>query len=235
MPPASKRRKLKSTGSVQEITFDFAAREDYLTGFHKRKQLRIQHAQELAAKKEKDERDRQRRELRKQRREEVEAKVKAVEEYSKRNGYDNNASGTEEEDEDEDGFRGFEDVPEPEQIDRTDEYIDEDRYAEVTIEDVDVSRNGLVKVVRSNSLDSKLIETDGDDDDNDNTRERKKATTNKESAGGSKKKSWAKEKPHSTKAKKKRKKFRYENKEERAFTRIKERSKNKAQAKARRG
>jgi len=236
MPPASKRRKLKQTGGVQEITFDFAAREEYLTGFHKRKQLRIQHAQDLAAKKEKDERDRQRRELRKLRRDEVEAKVKAIEEYSKRNGYDNNAGGTEEEDEDEDGFRGFEDVPEPEQIDRMDEYIDEDRYAEVTIEDVDVSRDGLVKALRSNDLNSKPIEAEGDEDrDDDNTGEKKKPTTNKESINGSKKKTWAKEKPHSAKAKKKRKKFRYENREERAFTRIKERSKNKAQAKARRG
>ena len=38
--------------STQEITFDFAAREDYLTGFHKRKLQRIKHAQEEAAKKE---------------------------------------------------------------------------------------------------------------------------------------------------------------------------------------
>jgi ribosomal RNA-processing protein 17 len=62
MGPASKKRKIGSKAPA-EITFDFAAREEYLTGFHKRKQARIKHAQEEAAKKEKEERLRMRREV----------------------------------------------------------------------------------------------------------------------------------------------------------------------------
>ena len=36
---------------MAEISFDNDARQEYLTGFHKRKQQRIKHAQEEAAKK----------------------------------------------------------------------------------------------------------------------------------------------------------------------------------------
>ena len=53
MAPAAKRRK---TGQLEEIVFDLAARQDYLTGFHKRKEARKKHAQETAAKIEKEER-----------------------------------------------------------------------------------------------------------------------------------------------------------------------------------
>lgn len=53
--PPSKKRK-KSTPAIEEITFDFNARENYLTGFHKRKLQRIKHAQEEAAKKDREER-----------------------------------------------------------------------------------------------------------------------------------------------------------------------------------
>lgn len=53
-PPLKKRK--KSTPVIEEITFDFNAREDYLTGFHKRKVQRIKHAQEEAAKKDREER-----------------------------------------------------------------------------------------------------------------------------------------------------------------------------------
>ena len=52
-PPAKRK---KSTTATEEINFDFAAREDYLTGFHKRKLQRIKHAQEEAAKQEREER-----------------------------------------------------------------------------------------------------------------------------------------------------------------------------------
>ena len=54
MVPPPKRR--KKTSAIEEISFDFSAREDYLTGFHKRKLQRIKHAQEEAAKKEREER-----------------------------------------------------------------------------------------------------------------------------------------------------------------------------------
>lgn len=59
MTPPTKKRK-KSATAVQEITFDSSAREDYLTGFHKRKVQRIKHAQEEAAKKDREDRVRER-------------------------------------------------------------------------------------------------------------------------------------------------------------------------------
>lgn len=52
IPPTKKRKK----SAVEEITFDSSAREEYLTGFHKRKVQRVKHAQEEAAKKERQER-----------------------------------------------------------------------------------------------------------------------------------------------------------------------------------
>lgn len=51
-PPPKKRR--KSAPAIEEIKFDVNAREDYLTGFHKRKLQRAKHAREEAAKRERD-------------------------------------------------------------------------------------------------------------------------------------------------------------------------------------
>lgn len=52
VPPPRKKRKAAS--AIEEISFDFSAREDYLTGFHKRKLQRIKHAKEEAAKKDRE-------------------------------------------------------------------------------------------------------------------------------------------------------------------------------------
>jgi hypothetical protein len=49
MGPHSKKRKLNV--QVEEITFDPDARQQFLTGFRKRKQQRIKHAQEVAVQK----------------------------------------------------------------------------------------------------------------------------------------------------------------------------------------
>lgn len=54
LPPPKRRRKPVPT--IEEIQFDASAREDYLTGFHKRKLQRIKNAKEEAAKKEREER-----------------------------------------------------------------------------------------------------------------------------------------------------------------------------------
>jgi ribosomal RNA-processing protein 17 len=54
LPPPAKRR--KTTSAIEEINFDFDARADYLTGFHKRKVQRAKQAQEEAGKKAKEER-----------------------------------------------------------------------------------------------------------------------------------------------------------------------------------
>lgn len=52
LPP--KKRK-KSTSTIAEISFDLSAREDYLTGFHKRKLQRTKRAQEEAKVREREE------------------------------------------------------------------------------------------------------------------------------------------------------------------------------------
>jgi Nucleolar protein 12 (25kDa) len=41
---------------IEEVTFDLADRQDYLTGFHKRKLQRTKHAKEIAEKKARAER-----------------------------------------------------------------------------------------------------------------------------------------------------------------------------------
>jgi ribosomal RNA-processing protein 17 len=62
MAPARKKRRV-DTSAVQEITFDPTARQEYLTGFHKRKQARIQNAKETAVRREKEERVKERRQV----------------------------------------------------------------------------------------------------------------------------------------------------------------------------
>lgn len=53
MGPQAKRRKVAS--KVEEVNFDPAARHEFLTGFRKRKQQRVRHAQEVAEKRAKEE------------------------------------------------------------------------------------------------------------------------------------------------------------------------------------
>ena len=50
MPPKAKRRKL-DVKAVEEIAFDTDARQEYLSGFHKRKLERAKHARDIAEKK----------------------------------------------------------------------------------------------------------------------------------------------------------------------------------------
>ena len=61
MPPSTKRRKIDDR--AEAITFDPSARQEYLTGFHKRKEQRKQNAREIAVKKEKEERVLQRKQV----------------------------------------------------------------------------------------------------------------------------------------------------------------------------
>lgn len=53
LPTPSKKR--KATHTIEEVTFDNSARQEYLTGFHKRKVQRQKHAQEEAAKRAREE------------------------------------------------------------------------------------------------------------------------------------------------------------------------------------
>jgi ribosomal RNA-processing protein 17 len=130
----------------------------------------------------------------------------------------------EEEDNDADGgsnssnaeWQGFADNPAA--LPKDQEYIDEDQYATVTVEAVDIDRDGFVTRREGDEAET-TIEVDNAE----------------KLAGEGKKRVWTKEKPKKVVKKKARpKKFRYESKTERKVTRAKERSKNSSQAKARR-
>ena len=56
MPPADRKRKIHKTNAkaVDAISFDPEARQEYLSGFHKRKVQRAEHGRELAQRKEKE-------------------------------------------------------------------------------------------------------------------------------------------------------------------------------------
>ena len=108
---------------------------------------------------------------------------------------------------------GIAEVP---KIDHEEEYLDEDRHTTVTIEAVDVTKEGLHKVVEqqdSEDGDEKNVELGGTED----TPKGKRV--------------WTKERPKGPK--KRKKKFKYESKVDRKATRYKERSGNRAKAKAR--
>ena len=117
--------------------------------------------------------------------------------------------------EEEDVWGGIEDegdtaVKAVEVLDHEEEYVDEDRYTTVTVEAVNVSKEGLQKVA---------------DDDSDPEKEVEYAKpAEKEETG---KKKWPK--------KERKKKFRYESKAERKVIRGKQKAGNKARADARRG
>ena len=52
---ASPRKKRMVVSAIEEIAFDPSAREEYLSGFHKRKLQRMKYAKEEAAKKDREE------------------------------------------------------------------------------------------------------------------------------------------------------------------------------------
>ncbi|KAF2098984.1 hypothetical protein NA57DRAFT_76219 [Rhizodiscina lignyota] len=238
MPPPSKRRKLDKSKSnrVAEIQFDSAARADYLTGFHKRKLARIKHAQEAAAKKEREEKIRERRELRQRRKEELEEHLKAVNGALKRvNGEE---AGSREDSEDpndkSDGgsneeWSGILDEPAPEvqSLDHEDEYIDEDKYTTVTVEAVDISKEGFTKA----DEDAEDAESEADEDGGQNG---VKAHTTQSANQTSGQKSISRRKEKEGRPKKRRKQFRYESKGDRKIARAKQGRKNSMMAKARR-
>ncbi|KAL9096193.1 MAG: hypothetical protein Q9165_001716 [Trypethelium subeluteriae] len=229
MAPAFKKRKVVP---VEEISFDEAAREEYLTGFHKRKQQRIKQAQEQATRREQDERNKERKEMREQRRKQLEEHVEAV--NSMLRNMNGHADSNEEKAGDAskpDGREEWEGFEEPLEINRVDEYIDEDKYATVTVESVNVSKDGLHVAMEENDGAS-------DDDDNDHVVESdaEEKDRGRDSSNGKtqKKRIWTKEKPAGNKPKK-RKKFRYEGAAERKAAMQKQKARSSKTAKARRG
>ncbi|KAI6712241.1 hypothetical protein JHW43_005217 [Diplocarpon mali] len=213
LPAPNKRRKTEH--KIDEISFDDTSRADYLTGFHKRKLQRARRAQEEAVKKGREERVDMRKQLREERKQELEEHVEAINAALRAVGDPGVAS------EDSDSWGGFSDSEPSYQskagstatpvVDHEEEYIseDEDKYTTVTIEVVNVSKEGLHRVV------------DVDEEVKDKEEKGRQA---KEEKG---KKKWPK--------KERKQKFRYESKVERKATRMKQKVKNKACAEARRG
>lgn len=107
-------------------------------------------------------------------------------------------------------------------IDHEDEYVDEDRFTTVTVEAVDVSRDGLHKAV--------IADEESEGSGGDKTNEKvPKPQRQRVSLNG--KRIWTKEPPKGPK--KRKKKFHYESKAERKMTRYKEKAGNRKEAKAR--
>ncbi|QYT05927.1 hypothetical protein H0G86_012800 [Trichoderma simmonsii] len=209
LPPPSKKRKY----GVEEVSFDFDARQEYLTGFHKRKQQRIKLAQEEAAKRAREERLRTRKQIRDERKREVEEHVEHVNKLLRESGAievdsDDEKLGSGEE-ANEGEWTGFPDRPNLDIVDHEEEYIDEDRYTTVTVESVSISRDGLERPEKPQE------KTEGDQE-----QETEKADQDKPKA-----KEWPK---------KKKQKFRYESKFDRQLTERRQKAKSKAKSKARR-
>ena len=134
--------------------------------------------------------------------------------------------GQEDHETEEEPWDGIKDNQNP-PVDHEDEYMDEDRFTTVTVEAVDVSKEGLQKAVQEEEDGSEAVDTNSD-------REPPQSMASQGRTGSEKgKRIWTKEPPSGPR--KKRKKFRYESKAERKATRYKEKSGNKAKARARKG
>ncbi|KAF4824382.1 Ribosomal RNA-processing protein 17 [Colletotrichum siamense] len=211
LPPPPKKRKAES--AVEEVNFDFDARQDYLTGFHKRKLQRVKFAQEQAAKKAREEKIEMRKQVKQERQKEVEEHVKAVnallqEAQAADSDNDQEISDFEEWDGIED--KGKEQAAQTDIVDYEDEYIDEDRYTTVKVEAIAVTRDGLEK-----------LNQDSDEEAND---EDKDKTENPAADKPAAKKKTFKDRP-------KKPKFRYESKLERQVGDRKLKAKKKAKFK----
>ncbi|KAF2221800.1 nucleolar protein 12-domain-containing protein [Elsinoe ampelina] len=214
--PPPKRRKVEP---VEQVTFDPDARQEYLTGYHKRKVQRANHAREIAQKKDREEKIVNRRELREQRKREAEERVEQVNAFMRAQADSDNQAGADteqngEQDEEAEVFEGFGDAP---AVSGQDEYVDEDKYTTVVVKELDDIRD----------YESGEEEAEGDEKPED-----EEGTVDQKSG----KKSWTKKRPLNDKTKKKKKRdFRYESKVERRTERKKQKLKNSAAAKARKG
>ncbi|KAJ2975359.1 hypothetical protein NQ176_g5565 [Zarea fungicola] len=205
-------RKRKNNSEVEEVRFDGEARQEYLTGFHKRKQQRIKCAQEAAVNRARLEKLETRKQVRNERRQEMDEHVRRVNEMLKAS----NAATAEEDKEyydgQEDDWDGFPDKPDLNIVDHEEEYIDEDRFTTVTVETVSVSRDGLSK--------PELPYQDDSDEENVNKEEQ-----NDDAAEDLQRRRTMRSRP-------KKKQFRYESKAERDFENQKQRARNIAKRRA---
>ncbi|WYZ38928.1 hypothetical protein EsH8_III_000842 [Colletotrichum jinshuiense] len=212
LPPPSKKR--KTVSAVEEVNFDFDAREDYLTGFHKRKLQRVKWAQDQAAKKAREEKIEMRKQIKQERQREVEDHVKAVSAILE----EAQAANSDEDEEIKAGdFEEWDGIEEPAQaqtdvVDYEDEYIDEDRYTTVKVEAISVTRDGFEKLHQDSD--------EAEEDSQDESKAKKPAGNDKTTAPKARKE-WPKKKP----------KFRYESKLERQVGARKSKAKKKARIK----
>ncbi|KAJ5800024.1 uncharacterized protein N7518_002092 [Penicillium psychrosexuale] len=211
-PKDLKKRKIVTGPKVEEVNFDDESRHEYLTGFHKRKVQRAKHAQDNAAKRYKEEKREARKKIREDRKRDFEqamAEHKAVLKRMKEDAGDLGAMEGEKEEED------WEGIEEPPAVDYEAEYVDEDKYTTVTVEEMDASREGCQGEDSENEEEKKYPVESTEDD-----------TTAK------------KRKPRSAAseaARKKKRNFRYETKVERKQTMLKQRAVKAKRAKARKG
>ncbi|KAL9022560.1 MAG: hypothetical protein Q9185_000270 [Variospora sp. 1 TL-2023] len=221
-PLASIKKRRKDKPVIEEIKFDFAAREEYLTGFHKRKLQRIKYAKEEALKREREEKVAARKVLRDNRRVDREKHVEAV------NAAVRNVEGVVESDiSSDDHSAQSEKREDTKDVDHEDEYLDDDRHTVVTVEAVDISHDGLQR--RQADLGS----------EDEETQTSRRTTNERRNADGmmmkgSRTGSGKQRQEPDARPKKRKSKFRYESKAERKVTRFKERSGSKAKARARR-
>ena len=165
--------------------------------------------------------------LREGRKADLEKHVKAVDTLIKKANAapDPSEQGDEGDEGEEEQWHGIEDNHDP-PVNHEDEYMDDDKFTTVTVEAVDVSRDGLRKAVQDEENE---IEASGQDKP-DTDPQGDNAVRGR--AGSEKgKRIWTKEPPSGLK--KKQKKFRYESKAERKATRHREKSGNSAKARAR--
>ena len=125
----------------------------------------------------------------------------------------------------EESWAGIEENHDP-LVDHEDEYLDDDRFTTVTVEAVDVSKDGLQKAIEDEDSESRVSDTERPDAESQKTTDLQGRASSEKG-----KRVWTKEPPSGPR--KRKKKFRYENKAERKATRYKERSGNKAKSRAR--
>ncbi|KAK0356841.1 hypothetical protein LTR91_021701 [Friedmanniomyces endolithicus] len=211
MAPLTKKRRLDSQQPA-ELNFDVSARQEYLSGFHKRKVARKENARETAIKRDKEERVVQRKQMRDQRKKDLEQHIADFNaELRKQNPDLSEAeSGAEGADGEKDHAGGA--AEPPEEVGQEDEYVDEDKYTTVTVEAMGGS----------------------EEDEAEQHKDPKSSVKPDDKATATKKRIWSKTNPADGKPKPKKHKFRYESKSERQDTRRKQKNKNQAAAKARR-
>lgn len=126
---SSKKRKL---AQPTELLFDPSARNEYLTGFHKRKVARQESARETAKKLEKEEKVVQRRQLREERKLDLQKHVEEFDEELRKMDPDRIVA-----EENSDVDEADTEIRPPEPVAEDAEYIDEDLFTTVTVESLD--------------------------------------------------------------------------------------------------